>query len=188
MSAAPGLDHDERFEVRVTADSHFAWVRTRLAVERTMMAYMRTATSLIAFGFTIFQFMDRLQSGRDDVRCPEAPWYLGLALILCGIAAGSALPVLWPGTGGLVASALVFGACVFQAPAAVTNFTRQNLPQQAWGRAIGLFTVVFAVAQTIGPWAAGVLGDLSGSIGTSLLAASGVLLAGAALAALQRRL
>jgi putative membrane protein len=80
----------ERFEVRVTADSHFAWLRTRLAVERTMMAYMRTATSLIAFGFTIFQFMDRLQSGRDDVRFPEAPWYLGLALILCGIAAAGA--------------------------------------------------------------------------------------------------
>jgi putative membrane protein len=79
-----------QFEVRVTSDSHFAWLRTRLAVERTMMAYMRTATSLIAFGFTIFQFMDRLQSGRDDVRIPEAPWYLGLALILCGIAAAGA--------------------------------------------------------------------------------------------------
>ena len=113
---------------------------------------------------------------------------LPLALILCGIAAGSALPVLWPGTLGLVVSALVFGACVFQAPAAVTNFTRQNLPPAAWGRAIGLFTVVFAVAQTLGPWAAGALGDLSGSIGISLLAASGVLLAGAAVAATQRRL
>jgi hypothetical protein len=27
----------ERFEVRVTADSHFAWLRTRLALERTIM-------------------------------------------------------------------------------------------------------------------------------------------------------
>jgi hypothetical protein len=27
-----------RFEVRVTADSHFAWLRTRLALERTMIA------------------------------------------------------------------------------------------------------------------------------------------------------
>ncbi len=111
-----------------------------------------------------------------------------LAMVLSGIALGSALPVLWPGLAGLVASALVFGACVFQAPASVTNFCRQNLPPDSWGRAIGLFTVVFAIAQTIGPWAAGLLGDLSGSIGTSLLVASGVLLAGAAVALTQRRL
>ena len=91
MNAAdPGAGAAPRFEVRVTADSHFAWLRTRLAVERTMMAYMRTSTSLIAFGFTIFQFIDRLQSAREQVRYPEAPWYLGLALIFCGIAAACA--------------------------------------------------------------------------------------------------
>jgi putative membrane protein len=88
--STPGGGPEPRFEVRVTADSHFAWLRTRLAVERTMMAYMRTAVSLIAFGFTIFQFIDRLQSDRADVRYPEAPWYLGLALIFCGIAAACA--------------------------------------------------------------------------------------------------
>ena len=111
-----------------------------------------------------------------------------LALVLTGIATGSALPVLWPGTAGLIASALVFGACVFMAPGAVTNFARQNLPADSWGRGIGLFTGVFAVAQTIGPWGAGWLGDLTGSIGHSLLAASALLLCGAALALLQRRL
>lgn len=93
MSAEPADSTAPRFEVRVTADSHFAWLRTRLAVERTMMAYMRTSTSLIAFGFTIFQFIDRLQSARETVRYPEAPWYLGLALIFCGIAAAAA--ALW---------------------------------------------------------------------------------------------
>ena len=61
MSEAEAGGQAERFEVRVTSDSHFAWLRTRLAVERTMMAYMRTAVSLIAFGFTIFQFIDRVQ-------------------------------------------------------------------------------------------------------------------------------
>ena len=39
-----------RFEVRVTADSHMAWLRTRLALERTMMACLRTAIALIACG------------------------------------------------------------------------------------------------------------------------------------------
>jgi predicted MFS family arabinose efflux permease len=113
---------------------------------------------------------------------------LPLALVLGGIAAGSALPVLWPGPAGLILSAVVFGASVFMAPGAVTNFTRRNLPPEAWGRAIGLFTVVFACAQTIGPWAAGLLGDLSGSIGASLLAAAAVLAAGAVFALRQRSL
>lgn len=109
-----------------------------------------------------------------------------LAMVLACIAAGSALPVIWPTVPGLVVSAMVFGGSVFMAPGAVTNFTRQNLPPAAWGRAIGLFTVVFAVAQTLGPWGAGVLGDLAGGIGVSLLAASGVLLAGAVVALQQR--
>lgn len=89
MTNEPGGQPQPRFEVRVTSDSHFAWVRTRLAVERTMMAYMRTSVSLIAFGFTIFQFIDRLQQGRDEVRYPNAAWYLGLALIFCGVAAAT---------------------------------------------------------------------------------------------------
>lgn len=88
MTVPPASGQAERFEARVSANDHFAWVRTRLAVERTMMAYMRTSTSLIAFGFTIFQFIDRIQQARvDDVRFPYAAWYLGLALILCGVAA-----------------------------------------------------------------------------------------------------
>lgn len=111
-----------------------------------------------------------------------------LAMVLTGIAVGSALPVVWAGQTGMVVSAMVFGASVFMAPGAVTNFTRQNLPPAAWGRAIGLFTVVFAVAQTAGPWAAGLLGDLAGGIGVSLLAAAAVLLAGAGVALTQRRL
>jgi putative membrane protein len=78
-----------RFEVRVTADSHFAWLRTRLALERTMMAWLRTAVSLIGFGFAIVQFFEHLQQmpGVTAGRIPHAPQYLGLALISCGVLA-----------------------------------------------------------------------------------------------------
>jgi putative membrane protein len=78
-----------RFEVRVTADTHFGWLRTRMSVERTLMAWLRTAISLIGFGFTIVQFFDRMQDmpGVKPAHFPEAPRYLGLALIFCGIAA-----------------------------------------------------------------------------------------------------
>jgi putative membrane protein len=78
-----------RFEVRTTADSHFGWIRTRLSVERTMMSWLRTATALIGFGFAIVQFFERLQQAPEahSAYLPEAPVYLGLALIGCGVLA-----------------------------------------------------------------------------------------------------
>ena len=111
-----------------------------------------------------------------------------LAMILSCIALGSALPVLWPGSLSLLISAVVFGLSVFMAPSAVTNFTRQNLPPESWGQAISLFTVIFAVAQTLGPYGAGVVGDLSHNIGTGLLVAAALLLIGALIAWTQKPL
>jgi len=111
-----------------------------------------------------------------------------LAMILSCIALGSALPVLWPGSLSLLISAVVFGLSVFMAPSAVTNFTRQNLPPESWGQTISLFTVVFAVAQTLGPYGAGLVGDLSHNIGTGLLVAAALLLIGAVIAWTQKPL
>ena len=78
-----------RFEVRVTADSHFAWVRTRLSLERTMMSWQRTAVALIGFGFAIVQYLEHLGQtpGARAAYLPESPRLLGLALISCGILA-----------------------------------------------------------------------------------------------------
>lgn len=113
---------------------------------------------------------------------------LPLAMILTCISLGSALPVVFPGNISLLLAAIIFGLSVFMAPTAVTNFARQNLPAQSWGAAISLFTVVFAIAQTLGPYAAGLLGDLTGDIGISLLGASGLLLLGAVIALTQKPL
>ena len=78
-----------RFEVKATASDHFAWLRTRLSVERTMMSWVRTAIALIGFGFTIVQFFERIKEmpGVAPALIPEAPRYLGLSLILCGVVA-----------------------------------------------------------------------------------------------------
>ena len=78
-----------RFEVRVTSDSHFAWLRTRLSLERTLMSWLRTAVSLIGFGFAIVQFFERIQQipGSRPGAFPDAPRFLGLSLIFCGILA-----------------------------------------------------------------------------------------------------
>ena len=99
MSDEQAGEHSSRFEVHVTAESHFAWLRTRLAVERTMMAYMRTSVSLIGFGFAIFQLVYRLEKSPEgnSIRFPDAAWYLGLALIFCGVmvAVFSAMEYRW---------------------------------------------------------------------------------------------
>jgi putative membrane protein len=78
-----------RFEIRTTADSHFAWVRTRLSLERTMMSWLRTAVALIGFGFAIVQYFARLEDipGTRPAYIPGAPRYLGLSLIASGILA-----------------------------------------------------------------------------------------------------
>ena len=57
-----------------------------MSIERTLMSWVRTATALIGFGFTIVQFLERLDA-RPDVAAPllpEAPRYVGLALIATG--------------------------------------------------------------------------------------------------------
>jgi putative membrane protein len=89
MAAPPAGPTADRFEVRATADTHFGWLRTRLSVERTLMAVIRTAVSLIGFGFTIVQFFDRMPSmpGAKPAYFPDAQYYLGLGLIFCGILA-----------------------------------------------------------------------------------------------------
>jgi putative membrane protein len=87
MNDEQGGEHSSRFGVRVTAESHFAWLRTRLAVERTMLAYMRTSVALIGFGFAIVQFLSNVDQlpGAAAARFPGAGRYLGLALIFCGV-------------------------------------------------------------------------------------------------------
>jgi len=89
MVDATTAAHAGRFEVRVTADSHFAWLRTRLALERTIMSWLRTAVALIGFGFALVQYFNRLQQipGERPAYLPTAPEFLGLALIACGVLA-----------------------------------------------------------------------------------------------------
>lgn len=58
--------------------AHFAWLRTRMAQQTTLAAWIRTATSLITFGFAIVQFFEHLAPGH------QLPRYIGLLLIAVG--------------------------------------------------------------------------------------------------------
>jgi inner membrane protein YidH len=61
-----------------------AFQRTRLAEDRTLMAVIRTSLSLIGFGFTIFQFFQRLRE-QDVITKAAAPRHFGLALVALGV-------------------------------------------------------------------------------------------------------
>jgi predicted MFS family arabinose efflux permease len=110
-----------------------------------------------------------------------------LGLAFAATAAGTLLPHAVPGAEGLLLSAAVFGISFFMGPAAVTNFSRKNLAEPQWGRAVALYTAVFALGQTVGPVAAGWVADAQ-SLSSGLLAAGGVLSAAAAAGAMQRPL
>jgi putative membrane protein len=81
-------DAADRFEIQPNVGNHFAWVRTVLALQRTLMAAVRTSVSLIGFGFTVAQFFQRLQGNVPEglaVMGPEVPRNVGLVLIAAGV-------------------------------------------------------------------------------------------------------
>jgi MFS family permease len=111
-----------------------------------------------------------------------------LALVCVATAGGTILPQVVPGAEGLLRSAAIFGLSFFMGPASVTNFSRKNLTEAQWGRSVALYTTVFALGQTVGPVAAGIVADASKSLSFGLLAAGATLLLGAFVSVFQRSL
>jgi putative membrane protein len=65
--------------------------RTRMSADRTLMSVIRTSLSLIGFGFTIYQFFQKLheaqalKSSLAPRRFGEALVYLGIGMLVVGI-------------------------------------------------------------------------------------------------------
>lgn len=89
-------NEEARFDVQPSVGNHFAWMRTMLGLQRTLMAAVRTAVSLIGFGFTVAQFFDKIRGklpedmGRIGVNIPR-----NLGLILIGAGVISLIMFLW---------------------------------------------------------------------------------------------
>ncbi|HYO04188.1 MAG TPA: DUF202 domain-containing protein [Mycobacterium sp.] len=74
-------------ERQLDTNTQLAAERNRLALERTLMAWTRTSTSLIAFGFTIYQIFLYL-SQNERLRDPYvSPQVFGVVMILIGLVA-----------------------------------------------------------------------------------------------------
>jgi putative membrane protein len=59
--------------------------RTRLSADRTLMSVIRTSLSLISFGFTIFQFFQKLKGSEIIAGESRAPRDFGAALVWLGV-------------------------------------------------------------------------------------------------------
>ena len=79
--------HDLKFDVNTELASRrtgMSFQRTRMSADRTLMSVIRTSLSLIGFGFTIFQFFQRLRE-QDVITKAAAARNFGLALVVLGI-------------------------------------------------------------------------------------------------------
>ena len=66
-------------------NDQLAMDRTRLAAERSLMAWVRTSLSMIAFGFTLFKFLEAMHAQSPvPVARPDAPRNVGLLLVGIG--------------------------------------------------------------------------------------------------------
>ncbi len=62
-----------------------ALVRTALSSEQTLMSWVRTALSMVTFGFSIAQFFFFLGDNQDDLNFTASPNRLGVTLICFGV-------------------------------------------------------------------------------------------------------
>jgi putative membrane protein len=81
------IDDSEKSSKELYASTDLTVDRTRLAHERTMLAWVRTATSLITFGFGIQQFFRIARAGVADSKDLIGPNEFGLLMITIGLVA-----------------------------------------------------------------------------------------------------
>jgi putative membrane protein len=65
--------------------SELAALRTLLAVDRTLMAWLRTSLALISVGFTVYKVLEGL--GTQDARTTASPRVAGTIMAAAGTAA-----------------------------------------------------------------------------------------------------
>lgn len=91
------------------------------------------------------------------------PGARALCALLALLAAAAALTLADPAAPAVIGSAVVYGMTFLCVPAAITARIQTAVPRAGWTSALAIFTVVFAVGQTGGPYLAGALADRYGT-------------------------
>ena len=87
MTDAPITRSSSSDQISVELSSRrtgMSFQRTRMSADRTLMSVIRTSLSLIGFGFTIFQFFEKLRDA-GALKHAASPRHFGIALVLLGI-------------------------------------------------------------------------------------------------------
>lgn len=111
-------------EVRLQSDRStiLAIARTRAAYERTMMAWIRTATSLITFGFAIYKFFQLENPSLRARKYLIGPRQFALILVFIGLASlfvatleyrQNIRALVMEGAGGRRSLAVIVAALIF---------------------------------------------------------------------------
>lgn len=111
-----------------------------------------------------------------------------LSMVSSLVAISTLIPALAPSFVALIVSAILHGLSIFIAPAAVTSFSKKNLDPALWSKAISLFTILFGLGQTVGPYLAGLLSDIYQGLEAGFIVATAVLAVSSMLALFQRPL
>jgi putative membrane protein len=71
--------------MEINVSTKLAYDRTRLAYENTLMSWVRTATALITFGFSVHKFFEFEMRGAEPVGSMITPRGFSLMMITFGL-------------------------------------------------------------------------------------------------------
>ncbi len=71
--------------IDLDTSTKLAYDRTRLAYENTMMGWVRTGTSLITFGFSVYKFFQFEVAATEEVGLLITPRIFGVIMIIFGM-------------------------------------------------------------------------------------------------------
>lgn len=80
------MDETEAPSRRSFLPSDLGEIRTIMAADRTLMAWIRTSLSMLSFGFTIYKALEALNSN-GKIGHPDSPQQVGLFLAALGVTA-----------------------------------------------------------------------------------------------------
>ncbi len=84
VDASKGISSDPAVELAARRTG-MSFQRTRMSADRTLMSVIRTSLSLISFGFTIYQFFDKMRDAKYVSAGNGGVARFGTALVAIGI-------------------------------------------------------------------------------------------------------